>query len=208
MTALEDRRPVAATTARINDPSVIAHNLFQLLVENPALELASIRFIPNDDGTVGIAGRVGELVGVECPQCHQPAGRPHTEYCTLAPDKIWDGVLPLADREIVDGECPLQCGVTGAHYHRGDDEIVRVGPRLVCRRCNGYGLLGVAAGVNPVPCPDCMLPASEIPIDQTSQQATRTSQPHTVVNIHGQATPDLAAELRKAITRARQDGRS
>lgn len=32
-------------------------------------------------------------------------------------------------------------------------------PRLVCRRCNGYGLLGVTAGVNPVPCPDCALPA-------------------------------------------------
>jgi len=32
-------------------------------------------------------------------------------------------------------------------------------PTLVCRRCNGYGLLGVTAGVNPVPCPDCALPA-------------------------------------------------
>lgn len=31
---------------------------------------------------------------VECPQCHQPAGRPHTDYCTLAPGKVWDGVLP------------------------------------------------------------------------------------------------------------------
>lgn len=27
----------------------------------------------------------GELAPtVECPQCHQPAGRPHTDYCTLA----------------------------------------------------------------------------------------------------------------------------
>lgn len=37
----------------------------------------------------------GELAPtVECPQCHQPAGRPHTDYCTLAPGKVWDGVLP------------------------------------------------------------------------------------------------------------------
>lgn len=26
----------------------------------------------------------GDLAqGVECPQCHQPAGRPHTDYCPL-----------------------------------------------------------------------------------------------------------------------------
>lgn len=37
------------------------------------------------------------LPGVECPQCHQPAGRPHTEYCTLEPGKVWDGVLPTDD---------------------------------------------------------------------------------------------------------------
>jgi hypothetical protein len=34
-------------------------------------------------------------------------------------------------------------------------------PKLACRRCNGYGLLGVTAGVNPVLCPDCALPARE-----------------------------------------------
>lgn len=33
---------------------------------------------------------------VECPQCHAPIGRPHTDYCTLAPGRVWDGVLPVA----------------------------------------------------------------------------------------------------------------
>ena len=32
----------------------------------------------------------GELApAIECPQCHQPIGRPHTEFCTLAPDRVW-----------------------------------------------------------------------------------------------------------------------
>ena len=32
----------------------------------------------------------GELTpSIECPQCHQPIGRPHTDFCTLAPDRVW-----------------------------------------------------------------------------------------------------------------------
>ena len=36
----------------------------------------------------------GELApAIECPQCHQPIGRPHTDFCTLAPDRVWpDGM--------------------------------------------------------------------------------------------------------------------
>jgi hypothetical protein len=35
----------------------------------------------------------GDLAqGVECPQCHQAAGRPHTEYCTLDPERVWAGL--------------------------------------------------------------------------------------------------------------------
>ena len=38
----------------------------------------------------------GELApGIECPQCHQPIGRPHTEFCTLAPDRVWPGPRPV-----------------------------------------------------------------------------------------------------------------
>ena len=34
----------------------------------------------------------GELTpSIECPQCHQPIGRPHTDFCTLAPDRVWPG---------------------------------------------------------------------------------------------------------------------
>jgi hypothetical protein len=91
---------------------------------------------------------------IDCPQCHTPIGRPHTEYCTLGPDKVWDGVLPALD-----------CHGEG---HALEDEVrdcrtCTPGPRLVCRRCHGYGLLGVVAGVNPVPCPDCAIPACAYP---------------------------------------------
>ena len=32
--------------------------------------------------------------GITCPQCHAQIGQPHTDYCTLAPGRVWDGVLP------------------------------------------------------------------------------------------------------------------
>lgn len=94
MTQLEDRRPVAATTTASDHPDVIGEDLAHLLLEHPELDLASIRLLPRKDGTVGIAGRIGAPPTVECPQCHQPIGREHTDYCTLAPGKVWDGVLP------------------------------------------------------------------------------------------------------------------
>lgn len=90
--------------------------------------------------------RVDRSPLVECPQCHTPIGRPHTEYCTLAPDQVWDGVLP---------DDPWTRPLDGIE--------VRPARRLVCRRCNGYGLLGAVAGVNPVPCPDCAIPACAYP---------------------------------------------
>lgn len=61
MTQLEDRRPVAALTTASDNPSVIGEDLAHLLVENPDIELTTIRLIPNNDGTVGIAGRIGPL---------------------------------------------------------------------------------------------------------------------------------------------------
>lgn len=38
-------------------------------------------------------GEFADKPDIECPQCHQPAGRPHTEYCTLSPDAVWTDQL-------------------------------------------------------------------------------------------------------------------
>lgn len=38
-------------------------------------------------------GEFADRPDIECPQCHQPAGRPHTEYCTLSPDAVWTDQL-------------------------------------------------------------------------------------------------------------------
>lgn len=45
---------------------------------------------------------------IGCPQCHQEIGRPHTEYCTLAPGEVWDGVLPEV-RPADDPPDPITC---------------------------------------------------------------------------------------------------
>lgn len=95
MTQLEDRRPVAAETSPHRTGPWLGATLSRLFVDHPDLDLASVRLIPNEDGTVGIAGRIGAPPTIECPQCHQPIGREHTDYCTLAPGKVWDGVLPV-----------------------------------------------------------------------------------------------------------------
>lgn len=164
MTALEDRRPVAAVTSPNSNPPWIGSMLSRLLVDNPDIELASVRLIPNGDGTVGIAGRIGELAGVECPQCHQAAGRPHTEYCPLAirEEVFADPTHGRIDRDIqdqVDEMNPTSLG-----------QRVAIENTIQDRR------------------------------DQTSQPATRTSQPPT------QARPvdDLVGHLRDAVDAARQ----
>lgn len=61
----------------------------------------------------------GELAPAkECPQCHQPNGRPHTDFCTHAPGRVWPDL----------GFCSLpDCPETRPHYHRGDDELVWLG---------------------------------------------------------------------------------
>lgn len=74
---LEDRRPAAALTTASNHPNVVGEDLGYLLSSTPNIDLSTIRLIPNEDGTVGIAGRVGPP---ECPSCHT-AGHPCTEYC-------------------------------------------------------------------------------------------------------------------------------
>lgn len=45
----------------------------------------------------------GELTrGIECPQCHRPARSQHSDTCTLAPGRVWDGWLNDANATLVD----------------------------------------------------------------------------------------------------------
>lgn len=49
----------------------------------------------------------GELAqGVECPQCHQPIGRPHTEFCTLDPDRVWPAGHLVHSEAFIDQDDP------------------------------------------------------------------------------------------------------
>ena len=65
----------------------------------------------------------GELVpGVECPQCHQPAGRPHTDFCTLEPGKVWDGVLPHPTGPKPENPYCMRCGKhLGKPFHETNE---------------------------------------------------------------------------------------
>lgn len=102
MTALTDPRPhvfmeASAEGPRQHPAQVAGLLLTDLLHTYPDVDLPTVRVWQYQaDGvpTIRIDARRGSLPGVDCPQCHQPAGRPHTEYCTLAPGKVWDGVLP------------------------------------------------------------------------------------------------------------------
>ena len=65
----------------------------------------------------------GELAPiVVCPQCHQEAGRPHTDFCTLAPGRVWDGTMPAATITEAGGSgyalVPIPCSRPGSN--RGD----------------------------------------------------------------------------------------
>lgn len=90
----------------------------------------------------------GELAPtIDCPQCHTPIGRPHTEYCTLGPDQVWDGVLPDVPVKLHNGQIIIDFEAL---------DQAKPGPQLVCRRCNGYGLIvtdpSTGTGTR---CPDC-----------------------------------------------------
>lgn len=142
MTQLEDRRSTAAITSRTPSADDVGKALTQLLEDEPELELATVRLIQREDGMVGIAGRIGALAGVDCPQCHQPIGREHTEYCTLAPGKVWDGVLPspcpkCQGEKLVANSDDQEPWSTWASLPPGSDLAVRLGL------------------VQPVPCPEC-----------------------------------------------------
>jgi hypothetical protein len=43
-----------------------------------------------------MCGLEPSVAGLVCPKCRQPIGRPHTEFCTLAPGRVWNGVLPAS----------------------------------------------------------------------------------------------------------------
>lgn len=224
MTALTDPRPHVFMETQI-DPGaesredgpyalVVGRLVGSLLDTWPDIDLPTIRLWRHSaDGvpTVRVDARRGELAGVECPQCHQAAGRPHTEYCTLQlREEVFAASSPsLIDQVIqdqhqqalgqtsqpptltsgpatfsrehwadlaeipyppthpkgqhgLDQARPGQCASCRHDYDvdpgpgcQTRDVHDNPGPRLVCRRCIGYGLFGVAAGVNPVPCPDC-----------------------------------------------------
>lgn len=102
MAPLSDHRPHVFMEAPVDDAphheaQVAGLLLTDLLVAYPDVDLPTIRVWRHSaDGvpTIRIDGRRGELPRPECPQCHQPIGREHTDYCTLAPGKVWDGVLP------------------------------------------------------------------------------------------------------------------
>lgn len=128
MTELEDRRSVAAITSHSPYADDIGRALTDLLKDEEELDLASVRLILNEDGSVGIAGRIGPRPGVECPQCHTPIGRPHTEYCTLGPDKVWDGVLP----DPVSYEGPALTPICGIRdLTRGDMTVCTYPPHQI-----------------------------------------------------------------------------
>lgn len=38
-------------------------------------------------------GEFARITPILCPQCKAEIGQPHTDYCTLAPGRVWDGVL-------------------------------------------------------------------------------------------------------------------
>lgn len=126
----------------------------------------------------------GELAqGIECPQCHQPIGRPHTEFCTLAPGKIWDGVLPAACA--YPAAAPDDCGQGDCPKH---GQPVYTPPCSSPRTNHGDG-----RGCQNETCPRHGDPDGSAPslidqvlrdqhqqmLGQTSQPATRTSQAHT-----------------------------
>lgn len=107
MNALEDTREIVTSTSApdtLQDSGLgrgrfIAGYVDDLFYKCPDVEIASIRIHLDDDGIVTVTGRRGSLAAppIECPQCHQPIGRPHTEFCTLAPGRVWDGVIKAAD---------------------------------------------------------------------------------------------------------------
>lgn len=106
MTQLADTRPHVFKELQIDltiYPSAATGRAAGLLVEDllqtyPDVDLPTIRIGHHSfDGrpTIRVDARRGQLVQptVECPQCHQPAGRPHTDYCTLSPNAVWTDQL-------------------------------------------------------------------------------------------------------------------
>lgn len=97
MTALKDTRPHVFRELQI-DPgadipedgpyaALVGRLVGELLDTWPDIDLPTIRIGHHTyDGrpTIRVDARRGQLAAAECPQCHQVAGRPHTEYCSLA----------------------------------------------------------------------------------------------------------------------------
>lgn len=104
MTALTDTRPhvfmeiLVGAEYALSEAQSAGLLLTDILDAYPDIDLPTVRvWRHSEDGvpTIRIDARRGELVAptVECPQCHQAAGRPHTDYCTLSPDAVWSDQL-------------------------------------------------------------------------------------------------------------------
>lgn len=93
-----------------------------------APEMTVVQWTWPDGLTTSTLYPVVDAPTVECPQCHQPAGRPHTEYCPLRlREEIFAGnaLIPSEAFVVPLDECSLgECPYTRPHYHRGDDEVV------------------------------------------------------------------------------------
>lgn len=83
---LTDTRTIVAGDP-VGDPLDLADELRRLLTANPAADLSSLRLV--EEQTPGLwrwYARLGTITDPyaerpECSSCHQPTGRPHTEYC-------------------------------------------------------------------------------------------------------------------------------
>lgn len=193
----QTQAPIGATSAGL--AASIA--LGRLLRMAPHADIASIRFEITDQGEGAYAGPGPYVICSaaepdECPSCHTIAGQhPHTEYCRRTAElqhraDLWPGTTSLDDVITADLDAP------------GVD----------CPSC--FRLRKASPGRG------CSTPEAHTapPFGQTSQPATRTSQPPTqhrsetgpelVINIHGEASPNLVDEVSKAIRAAhRRDGR-
>ena len=133
------------------------------------------------------AGHLYELAPtVECPQCHQAAGRPHTDYCPLAlREDVFAGVCSSPRTNHGDGR---GCQDETCPRH-GEPTIDDVPTEMQCRpvMVDGEPVHLIASADLSPEAADAITAVVRAARDrmaaegigQTSQPATRTSTPHT-----------------------------
>ena len=98
MTTLADTRPHVFIETPIDarhwpqtEPHTAGLLLEDLLKTYPDVDLPTVRLWRHSaDGvpTLRIDARRGQLTP-ECRSCHTTPGRPHTDFCTIAPGETW-----------------------------------------------------------------------------------------------------------------------